>query len=112
MRFERRRRRSVPIVSSPIERETALYDLTNDPSETADRIGDPAAAAARRRRTPPGPQTVPLDEGQGTARVIATFSAAGEYLMRARVDNFGATDSGDGDQCCWTNGYIRVTVTP
>jgi arylsulfatase A-like enzyme len=46
VRFERRRRRSVPIVSSPIERETALFDLTNDPSETADRIGDPAAAAA------------------------------------------------------------------
>jgi hypothetical protein len=73
---------------------------------------DPASAAARRRRNPPGPQTVPLDGGQGTARVIATFSASGEYIMRARVDNFSAADSGDGDQCCWTNGYVRVTVTP
>ena len=80
--------------------------------EEEDDDDAPAAAAPGRRRDPPGPQTIPLDEGQGTGRVIATFSAPGEYLMRARVDNFGAADSGDGDQCCWTNGYIRVTVTP
>ncbi len=71
-----------------------------------------AAAAAQFRRGPSGPQVIPLDEGRGTARVIATFTEPGEYLMRARVDNFGAADSGDGDQCCWTNGYVRVTVTP
>ena len=72
--------------------------------------GPAAAAAFRRRREPPGPQVIPLSEGQGTAHVIVTFSVPGEYLMLARVDNFGAADSGDGDQCCWTNGYVRVTV--
>jgi len=72
--------------------------------------GPAAAAAFRRRREPPGPQVIPLSEGQGTAHVIATFSVPGEYLMLARVDNFGAADSSDGDQCCWTNGYVRVTV--
>jgi len=71
-----------------------------------------AAAAARRRREPPGPQVIPLSEGSGTGRVIVTFSEPGEYLMLAQVDNFGAADSGSGDQCCWTNGYVRVTVTP
>ena len=72
--------------------------------------GPAAAAAFRRRREPPGPQVIPLSEGQGTAHVIATFSVPGEYLMLARVDNFGAADSSDGNQCCWTNGYVRVTV--
>ena len=57
-----------------------------------------------------GPEVIPLPEGRGTARVIVTFSEPGEYVMRARVDNFNAADSSDGDQCCWTNGYVRVTV--
>ena len=30
--------------------------------------------------------------------------------MLAQVDNWSAPDSGSGDQCCWTNGYVRVTV--
>jgi len=76
-----------------------------------------ALAAGPAAAEPPGPQVIPLSEGQGTAHVIATFSVPGEYLMLAReylmlarVDNFGAADSSDGDQCCWTNGYVRVTV--
>ena len=69
-----------------------------------------AAAAARRRREPPGPEVVPLSEGYGTASVIVTFSAPGEYIMRARVDNFSAPDSSDNDNCCFTNGYVRVSV--
>ena len=67
-------------------------------------------AAARRRREPTGPQIIPLSEGQGTASVIVTFSVPGEYIMRARVDNFSAPDSSDNDNCCFTNGYVRVTV--
>jgi hypothetical protein len=51
-----------------------------------------------------------LNDGQGTASVIVTFSAPGEYLLLAQVDNFDANDSGTQDQCCWTNGYVRVTV--
>ena len=69
-----------------------------------------AAAAARRRREPPGPEVIPLSEGYGTASVIVTFSAPGEYIMRARVDNFSAPDSADNDNCCFTNGYVRVSV--
>ena len=75
-----------------------------------------AAAAARsggrgRGRASP-PQNIRLTEGYGTGSVYATFSAPGEYLMRARVDNFNSADSSGGDQCCWTNAFIRVTVTP
>jgi hypothetical protein len=65
-----------------------------------------------RRRGPSGPQVVPLSGGRGPANVIVTFSVPGEYIMRARVDNFGAADSSDNDNCCFTNGYIRVNVRP
>ena len=60
----------------------------------------------------PQPQTMRLPEGSGTSSVIVTFAAAGEYLMLAQVDNFDANDSGSQDQCCWTNAYVRVNVTP
>ena len=69
-----------------------------------------AAAAFQRRRGPRGPQVIPLSDGQGTASVIVTFSVPGEYLMLAQVDNFAAIDSSIQNQCCWTNGYVRVTV--
>ena len=59
---------------------------------------------------PAGPEVIPLSEGYGVARVIVTFSEPGEYLMLARVDNWSAPDSSSGNQCCWTNGYVRVTV--
>ncbi len=47
----------------------------------------------------------------GMTATTATFVAPGEYVIRARVDNFSANDSGAGDQCCWSNGYVRVVVT-
>ena len=80
--------------------------------------GAAAAAAAtaggrgRGRGGPPPAQNIRLTEGYGTGSVYATFSVPGEYLMRARVDNFNSADSSGGDQCCWTNAFIRVTVTP
>ena len=81
--------------------------------------GGPGAAAAAaaagfggRGRGSRGPQNITLTEGYGTGSVYATFSAPGEYLMRARVDNFNSADSSGGDQCCWTNAFVRVTVTP
>lgn len=55
-------------------------------------------------------QTVVVESGEGTARVVVTFSQPGEYLLHAQVDNFGLPDSGFTDQCCFSNGYVRVTV--
>ncbi|MCG8415233.1 MAG: hypothetical protein MI746_13520 [Pseudomonadales bacterium] len=46
----------------------------------------------------------------GTARVYATFSEPGDYIISGKVDVHDAPDSSDGDQCCWTNVYQRVTV--
>ena len=46
----------------------------------------------------------------GTARVYATFSAPGDYVISTKVDIHDAPDSSNGDQCCWTNVYQRITV--
>lgn len=55
---------------------------------------------------------IPLKETQGKASTTATFSEPGDYVIRARADTFGNVDSTAADQCCWTNGYWRVSVTP
>jgi hypothetical protein len=49
-------------------------------------------------------------ESDGKMTTQAVFDTPGEYIVRARADNFTAPDSTFGDQCCWTNGYVRVTV--
>jgi hypothetical protein len=43
------------------------------------------------------------------ASTTATFSAAGEYMLRAQV-NDQSGDGGGGEQCCWTNALVKVTV--
>jgi hypothetical protein len=42
----------------------------------------------------------------------ATFTEPGDYVIRLRVDNFEAPDSKFDNQCCWSNAYVPVTVTP
>ncbi len=43
------------------------------------------------------------------ATTTASFSAPGEYWLRAQInDNSG--DGGGGDQCCWTSAHVVVTV--
>ena len=68
--------------------------------------------ARGRGSPPPGPDAVALPQGGGTARVIATFEAPGDYILRAEANNWGAPDSQSVDQCCWSNAYVRVRVTP
>jgi hypothetical protein len=49
------------------------------------------------------------DDAVMEATTTATFSAAGDYMLRAQVnDNSG--DGGGGEQCCWTNALVKVTV--
>ncbi len=38
------------------------------------------------------------------------FNQPGDYVLRVRADNWTARDSSSGNQCCWTNGYVRVSV--
>jgi hypothetical protein len=43
------------------------------------------------------------------AVTTATFTAPGEYIVRAQVNDTSG-DGGGGDQCCWTTAYVRVNV--
>ena len=52
------------------------------------------------------------DELLGMGSTQATFSAPGDYMVRVRDVNFDAPDSGLGEMCCWTNGFVPVTVAP
>lgn len=47
----------------------------------------------------------------GKATTTATFSEAGDYILRL-VANDASGDGGRGFQCCWSNAQIKVTVRP
>lgn len=59
-----------------------------------------------------GPNFVSVPGGAGLARVYASFSESGEYIIHARIDNFEAPDSTKNNQCCWTNVFQKITVIP
>jgi hypothetical protein len=47
----------------------------------------------------------------GTATTTATFSKPGDYVIRVRANDSDVTAAGHA-QCCWTNGFVKVRVTP
>jgi hypothetical protein len=88
-----------------------------EPVSIKQRVARPAINVSWYKHSGPGevvfaPPTTPIAELQGTATISAVFKAPGEYVIRVRADNFGRVDTSPGNQCCWTNGYVRVTVTP
>jgi hypothetical protein len=46
----------------------------------------------------------PLERGK--ASTVMTFTEPGEYMLRVVASD----GSSFGSQCCWTNGYVKVTV--
>ncbi|MDA0279389.1 MAG: hypothetical protein O3C29_02980 [Proteobacteria bacterium] len=70
-----------------------------------------ASAQTTRGMIPVASSRVAIPAGKGPARVMATFSEPGEYMIRARLDNWNSSDSDGLDQCCWSNAYQRVVVT-
>jgi hypothetical protein len=100
--------RSIPVRTTwvkhqgPVAGEVEYTRHESNPEPEA-RAGRGGRGGFGGRGRAAGPQSISLAEGSGTARVYATFSEPGEYIMRAQVDTFGATDSTAMDQCCWTN---------
>ena len=57
-------------------------------------------------------ESVEIAEGERQARTSATFSEPGEYVVYVRADHSDVTVSAAGlEQCCWSNGYIPITVS-
>ena len=53
-----------------------------------------------------------LNATDGKATTTATFSAPGDYVLRVRANDASGVASAGHAQCCWTNGFVKVTVTP
>ncbi len=70
-----------------------------------------AAMTGRAREAAAGEGAM-ISSGWNEITTQATFMEPGDYVIRLRVDNFAAPDSSMGNQCCWSNGYLPVTVTP
>jgi len=89
--------------------------LDDLPPEIRARLG----RQGRGRRPGPGPvgETEQIripDSGPNADKGMfrATFDTPGQYVIRIRIDSFNASgDSQMGNQCCWSNGYVRVNVT-
>lgn len=53
---------------------------------------------------------VPVSGGDFKTYVI--FPEPGEYVLRVRVNDWSGLAPAGYEQCCWTNGFVRYTVTP
>ena len=85
--------------------------VAEQPPEGEEPEGDRGGG---RREGPPLPNSVvvPLDSDDGAANFTVTFDEPGRNLLRVFVDNHSAVDSSQGNQCCWTNGFVEVSVSP
>jgi len=57
------------------------------------------------------PATIPVSRSdpEGRATTTVTFSTPGEYILYVRANNSGVGSAGHA-QCCWTNGFVAVSV--
>lgn len=52
----------------------------------------------------------PASDGKATTSV--TFAAPGQYVLRVRANDASGVAGAGHAQCCWTNGFLKVTVIP
>jgi hypothetical protein len=54
----------------------------------------------------------PVNAADGKATTTATFSRPGTYVLRVRANDASGVANAGHAQCCWTNSFVKVTVTP
>jgi hypothetical protein len=59
-----------------------------------------------------GNVTPEVSPGDGKATTTVAFAAPGDYVLRVRANDASGVASAGHAQCCWTNGFVKVTVTP
>ncbi len=55
--------------------------------------------------------TAEVPAAGGEATTLAMFSTAGEYVLRVRANDASGVASAGHAQCCWSNAFVRVTVS-
>jgi hypothetical protein len=58
------------------------------------------------------PPTARVDAAGGQSTTSASFSRPGEYLVRVRANDASGVANAGHAQCCWTNGFVKVIVSP
>ncbi|MDX1392743.1 MAG: hypothetical protein R3195_00060 [Gemmatimonadota bacterium] len=59
-----------------------------------------------------GEPTAEIPAAGGSATTTVMFGAPGEYVLRVRANDASGVSTAGHAQCCWTNGFVKVTVTP
>jgi hypothetical protein len=47
----------------------------------------------------------------GEAKTLATFGQPGTYVLRVRANDASGVEGAGYAQCCWTNGFVEISVT-
>lgn len=55
--------------------------------------------------------TARLTPTGGKSTTTATFDTPGDYIIRVRANDASGVIPAGHAQCCWTNGFVRVTVS-
>jgi hypothetical protein len=58
-----------------------------------------------------GTPSARIQAAGGSATTAATFAEPGEYLVRVRANDASGVSGAGHAQCCWTNGFLKVTVS-
>ncbi len=56
-------------------------------------------------------ESAPVEVTGGWMTTTATFDAPGDYTIRVRANDVSGVSGAGHSQCCWSNGYVKVTVT-
>jgi hypothetical protein len=96
---------------------SASDDGRSVPSATGTSRGETPVTLTWFKHQGPGdvafePATARVPNAGGAATTSAKFSAPGEYIIRVRANDASGVVGAGHSQCCWTNGFIKVTVRP
>jgi hypothetical protein len=105
------------IVGQPLDFEFWAADAGNTVSQAGGAgfgRGGPGISISLHKFRGPGDVKFTRDRPEiskedGRVSAQATFSAAGDYIVRVQA-NDASGEGGGGFQCCWTNVHVKVTV--
>jgi hypothetical protein len=103
-------------VSRPLPLTLWVSDDERPDPVSLPKPGDPPITVFWSKSRGPGSVTFAsarpeVDKTDGKATTTATFSAPGEYVLRGQVNDYTG-EGGGGNQCCWSNVLIGVSVAP
>ncbi len=58
-----------------------------------------------------GESEIEVKAAGGEGVTTAMFSEPGDYILRVRANDASGVSGAGHAQCCWTNGFVKVTVT-